>query len=681
MNKKELLKQFKNILREDKSLQDQVAPGVIHSLGPLGPLCGSWNGPANASRVEDLLSGSTQENIDELIKTIDTGQCDIKSISFGRREGYLMAAADQIPSVFYFIGRQIAGQTGSESLNFGRLKGDREKLKSKIAAAIIRDPAIDDESTKTALQNLEQWEGREKFVPMPIEKPMFQAAFMSKFKEAFGNDVGNLLTVKAETGGGQLRLGWPLGMTPAEKKSIDTAWREILGLDKDKPVKTEQKNEFIQSLIESTEGYKIAQVLDRRDPGALSGTFKTYIVIPESLNPQDTDAVAALSLPFVYSGRKGSAGIGNEVDFARDAQRVIDNNTGGEPFTVTIGDEDFTNVVDILWNKDYETKGAAVQRETPDAEGLTPLQQHFKSLGGGHDPKPDAFLKKAKGEYIGISIKQPDAESWLSGDRIMNDVKEAIAAASANSSTIKLSPDGPMVKDQGAWKKQDIFWELPPEIQHAAIFGRGTNIADVVLTADFTKGARPSWDAATRTLEYSHGDVLLPEDTVPEANEPVLLFRTGEKLSGGTKRRGGGVRIAIVPRKRAGRSYDATQSDPINWGTLEQGILDAMEESHDTLIGLYQSLLSEASFSGLLKEELTRADKKEIKDIARKEAIKEIERVVGRDFSRTIQEEIKKSLGQKATKQEVAEISKQVLKKLYREMSHSYNPLIDRIKL
>ena len=86
-------------------------------------------------------------------------------------------------------------------------------------------------------------------------------------------------------------------------------------------------------------------------------------------------------------------------------------------------------------------------------------------------------------------------------------------------------------------------------------------------------------------------------------------------------------------------------------------------------------------YGSLLKEELTRADKKEIKTIARKEALKEIERVVGKDFSKTIQEEIKKSLGQKATKQEVAEISKQVLKKLYREMSHSYNPLIDRIKL
>jgi len=108
---------------------------------------------------------------------------------------------------------------------------------------------------------------------------------------------------------------------------------------------------------------------------------------------------------------------------------------------------------------------------------------------------------------------------------------------------------------------------------------------------------------------------------------------------------------------------------------------DPANTKESTLIDLYQSLLNEASSLGLLNEELTRADKKEIKNIARKEAIKEIERVVGNDFSKTIQEEIKKSLGQKATKQEVAEISKQVLKKLYKEMSQSYNPLIDRIKI
>jgi hypothetical protein len=84
------------------------------------------------------------------------------------------------------------------------------------------------------------------------------------------------------------------------------------------------------------------------------------------------------------------------------------------------------------------------------------------------------------------------------------------------------------------------------------------------------------------------------------------------------------------------------------------------------------------TIKSLLLEELT---KKDVEKIAKDTARKEIIRVVGNDFAKSIQDEIKKALGQKATKQQVADISKEVLKKLYREMSHSYNPLIDRIKL
>ena len=60
-------KATKKALRKDKSLREQVSLGVTHSIGPLGPLCGSWTGPGNASRVGELLAGSTQENIDEVV--------------------------------------------------------------------------------------------------------------------------------------------------------------------------------------------------------------------------------------------------------------------------------------------------------------------------------------------------------------------------------------------------------------------------------------------------------------------------------------------------------------------------------------------------------------------------------------------------------------------------------------
>jgi len=86
-------------------------------------------------------------------------------------------------------------------------------------------------------------------------------------------------------------------------------------------------------------------------------------------------------------------------------------------------------------------------------------------------------------------------------------------------------------------------------------------------------------------------------------------------------------------------------------------------------------------FESLLFEELTKSDKKEIEKISRKQAKQEIDRVVGNDLAKTIQDEIKKSLKNKVTKQEIADISKSVLKKLYRELAVSYTPLIDRLKL
>jgi hypothetical protein len=96
---------------------------------------------------------------------------------------------------------------------------------------------------------------------------------------------------------------------------------------------------------------------------------------------------------------------------------------------------------------------------------------------------------------------------------------------------------------------------------------------------------------------------------------------------------------------------------------------------------IIRDLTHEIITEALLLEELTSADKKEIEKISRKQAQKEIRKVVGNDLSKTIQEEIKKALKNKATKQEVADITKAVIKKLYRELAVTQQPIIDRIKI
>jgi len=99
----------------------------------------------------------------------------------------------------------------------------------------------------------------------------------------------------------------------------------------------------------------------------------------------------------------------------------------------------------------------------------------------------------------------------------------------------------------------------------------------------------------------------------------------------------------------------------------------------------------------LINEELTRSDKKEIEKMIVKRI--EADRVQqNKDFQKNLQKELKSSKFQKMilemAKDEmgrelkgkqlegaVLEITKKVIKKLYRELSYSYNPVIDRIKL
>tara|TARA_B100000700_G_C14675421_1_gene682868 strand:+ start:121 stop:402 length:282 start_codon:yes stop_codon:yes gene_type:complete len=83
----------------------------------------------------------------------------------------------------------------------------------------------------------------------------------------------------------------------------------------------------------------------------------------------------------------------------------------------------------------------------------------------------------------------------------------------------------------------------------------------------------------------------------------------------------------------------------------------------------------------ILSEALTQTDKREIERIARKEAQGEIEKVIGRDLSKTIQEEVSKALKDKATQQEVADISKKVIKKLYRSLAMEKSFIIDQVKV
>ncbi len=74
-----------------------------------------------------------------------------------------------------------------------------------------------------------------------------------------------------------------------------------------------------------------------------------------------------------------------------------------------------------------------------------------------------------------------------------------------------------------------------------------------------------------------------------------------------------------------------------------------------------------------LQEELTKSDKKEIESIVAKKVKSELKNI--------LEDELQKALRTKATKEEIGDITKKVLKKLYKDMSVHHPYIIDRIKV
>ena len=95
----------------------------------------------------------------------------------------------------------------------------------------------------------------------------------------------------------------------------------------------------------------------------------------------------------------------------------------------------------------------------------------------------------------------------------------------------------------------------------------------------------------------------------------------------------------------------------------------------------------------LLAEEITKSDKKSIDKMIRKALAtdsakqkKEFQKMIDSELkSKAIKELVRDiviaELSSKDNKQKVADVTKLVLRKLYRELAYNYTPVIDRIKI
>ena len=85
-------------------------------------------------------------------------------------------------------------------------------------------------------------------------------------------------------------------------------------------------------------------------------------------------------------------------------------------------------------------------------------------------------------------------------------------------------------------------------------------------------------------------------------------------------------------------------------------------------------IIKKSQLMQIIYEELSRADKSDIKDMIAKE-------LKSRDVKDLIEDELVKLLKKKDMKTEIGEISKQVLKRLYKDLSIHHPYIIDRIKV
>ena len=78
-----------------------------------------------------------------------------------------------------------------------------------------------------------------------------------------------------------------------------------------------------------------------------------------------------------------------------------------------------------------------------------------------------------------------------------------------------------------------------------------------------------------------------------------------------------------------------------------------------------------------LQEDLTQADKDEVKRLI----TKELDKSLKTELKKALQDELEKALRSNATKDEIGDITKKVLKKLYKDLSYHHPYIIDRIKV
>ena len=307
--------------------------------------------------------------------------------------------------------------------------------------------------------------------------------------------------------------------------------------------KTQEKSAVIKNMthdelkaVLKDAGYETVDIYSTSDrKNIYSGMFDAFLVHPidnvESIVP----------VVFSYSGST-PVSIQNEISFADSINAYASEET---PITVKVGE---SLVLDNV-TKASQVGSKKVQGQTSKADVVV-----VSCDQGCRD--------------VGISLKLPSADYWLSGDKLLRDDFGWIA----EELTLKMPPETriefPSDEDWDAGKRKftmmsgdkklsRIWFEIPENLQDLAVFGSRDNRADVVAEGNFVKS--PIWDAKTRTMTWPNVKVYQSVEEMSDYDKPVGVFRTAEGRRG--FKYGGivypGIRVTIARKGFARRGASA----------------------------------------------------------------------------------------------------------------------------
>jgi hypothetical protein len=322
---------------------------------------------------------------------------------------------------------------------------------------------------------------------------------------------------------------------------------------------------------------------------------------------------------------QSSAGVGNEAYLVTKVNEYASEDS---PVTILFKSPE----------REFEIKDVVrVHHAGHDTKGRKKSDVNFETLGGSEIP---------------ISIKQENAEYWESADVYWRDNGEKLIQqiVDGNVPGVQINP-----KEHYFVVVPNIAVEATDEEAEHVVFGSDLGGKGAIITATFTPD-NFNFDEENGGLEISVAHIITDIKHVLDDKGVWFLIRNDSKRRGFKSYPG--LRVLAAYNKRVKNVHKITKDQRGKFG------------------------LSESRIRQIIYEELTRSDETRIQSLARQVAKEEMRKAFGGGtFKQAIEAEIIKALGKRATKQEIAEITKAVLIKLYRELSYSYRPVIDRIKV